>query len=90
MGLVTCPPESGRLQLNCRREERPSRNLTYESAEYVVGGDILPTPRKTYPSSDSGNPSSSMFCGLVQLGMLWFDFSFGLFFLNQFKFFKLG
>ena len=29
LGLVTCPPESGRWQLNCRREERPSRNFVY-------------------------------------------------------------
>ena len=30
----------------------------------------MPTPRKTYPSSDSGNPSCSRFCSLVQLGTL--------------------
>ena len=28
-GLVTCVPESGTLQLNCRREGHPSRNFVY-------------------------------------------------------------
>ena len=32
--------------------------------------NILPTRRKTYPSSNNGNPSCCRLCGLVQLGTL--------------------
>ena len=79
-GPVTCVPESGTLQLNCWREGRPSRNFVYTKPTGVrimlspkqtrKGREILPKRRKTYPSSDSGNPSWFRLCGLVQLGTL--------------------